>query len=183
MKTVRLAVNVEVQIRKARVRHLRLTVRHGGVSLTLPYFSNYQTGLAFLKEKRSWILKKRRELEQAPQPFRSRGSAQEFALNQKPALEAIRECLRKYEAHYGVKAKKITIRNQKTRWGSCSRAGTLSFNYRLILLPERLREYVIAHEVCHLRAFNHSKDFWQLVAETLPEYRALRRELRQFGSK
>lgn len=75
--------------------------------------------------------------------------------------------------------KKIFIRNQKTRWGSCSSSGNLNFNYKLAFLPERLRDYVIIHELCHLKEMNHSKRYWDLVEKVLPNYREPEGELRK----
>ena len=64
----------------------------------------------------------------------------------------------------------ITVRDQKSRWGSCSSRGTLSFNYRLIFAPSVILDYVVVHELCHLTHMNHSKDFWDMVASVMPEY-------------
>ncbi|MBN8866615.1 MAG: M48 family metallopeptidase [Solirubrobacterales bacterium] len=72
----------------------------------------------------------------------------------------------------GLRAKKVTVRNQRTRWGSCSTSGTLSFNWRLVLgRPEALR-YVVVHELIHIRHHNHSRAFWNDLAAAFPEYRA-----------
>ncbi len=79
---------------------------------------------------------------------------------------------------YGVEYSTISIRAQKTRWGSCSRRGALSFNYKIAALPSELADYIVVHEVCHLLAFDHSQKFWDLVARTVPEHRALRKRLR-----
>lgn len=73
---------------------------------------------------------------------------------------------------------RITIRNQKTRWGSCNSRRNLSFNMRLMTYPPEIIEYVIVHELCHLKEMNHSKKFWLLVEEILPEYKLLRKQLK-----
>ena len=83
-----------------------------------------------------------------------------------------------FSAIYQVSVGRISIRNQKTRWGSCSKKGNLNFNYKIALIPERLANYIIVHELCHLKEFNHSSRFWNLVAETFPDYLELREELR-----
>jgi predicted metal-dependent hydrolase len=76
----------------------------------------------------------------------------------------------------------LAIRNQRTRWGSCSATGAMSFNWRLMLAPEPVLDYVVWHEACHLVVMDHSKRFWSLVERYLPGYREPRRWLRQNGS-
>ena len=86
-----------------------------------------------------------------------------------------------YHTITGGEYTSITIRDQKTRWGSCSSTGTLSFNYRLIFAPPRILDYVVVHELCHLTHMNHSKDFWNMVASVMPEYKVHRKWLREHG--
>ncbi|MDE7353337.1 MAG: M48 family metallopeptidase [Acetatifactor sp.] len=77
----------------------------------------------------------------------------------------------------------VTVRDQKTRWGSCSSRGTLSFNYRLIFAPPGILDYVVVHELCHLTHMNHSKDFWDMVARVMPDYRVRKQWLRDHGQE
>ncbi len=77
----------------------------------------------------------------------------------------------------------ITVRDQKTRWGSCSSRGTLSFNYRLIFAPPVILDYVVVHELCHLTHMDHSKNFWNMVASVMPEYKECRKWLREHGQE
>lgn len=75
----------------------------------------------------------------------------------------------------------ITVRDQKSRWGSCSSRGTLSFNYRLIFAPPAVLDYVVVHELCHLTHMNHSKDFWNMVASVMPDYKIHKNWLQNHG--
>jgi len=75
-------------------------------------------------------------------------------------------------AQHQFSVQRVTVRNQKSRWGSCSRRGTLSLNWRLIQTPVHVRDYIILHELAHLRQMNHSRRFWQEVEQLCPEYRA-----------
>jgi predicted metal-dependent hydrolase len=77
---------------------------------------------------------------------------------------------------------KLTIRNQRTRWGSCSSTGAMSFNWRLLLAPEAVLDYVVWHEACHLRVMDHSSTFWSLVGRHCPDYKVHRRWLRRHGT-
>ena len=76
---------------------------------------------------------------------------------------------------------RIAIRDQKSRWGSCSRKGNLNFNWKLIMAPPPALDYVVIHELCHLHEFNHSPRFWQLVAAQMPEYESWKKWLKQHG--
>ncbi|HEX2868348.1 MAG TPA: SprT family zinc-dependent metalloprotease [Ignavibacteriales bacterium] len=80
---------------------------------------------------------------------------------------------------YGFYVNRISIRAQKTRWGSCSRGNNLSFNFRLMAYNTDIIDYVIVHELCHTKEMNHSKRFWDLVEKIVPEYKALRKELKK----
>lgn len=79
---------------------------------------------------------------------------------------------------YGFRVNKVAIRNQKTRWGSCTSKGNLSFNMQLMSFPTDIIDYVIIHELCHLKYMNHSKDFWELVASFIPDYKVKRKILK-----
>ena len=89
--------------------------------------------------------------------------------------------LEQFNTVYNFKIGRVSIRNQRSRWGSCSRLGNLNFSYKIVLLPEELADYLIVHELCHLGEFNHSPRFWALVARTIPDYKARRRALKEFG--
>ena len=82
----------------------------------------------------------------------------------------------------GVTYGRISIREQKTRWGSCSSAGNLNFNWRLIFAPESVLDYVVVHELAHRKEMNHSRTFYDIVESILPDYRISRRWLRDHGS-
>ena len=86
-----------------------------------------------------------------------------------------------WNAQTGFKYGRIAIRDQKSRWGSCSRQGNLNFNWRLLLAPLDVLDYIVIHELAHLREGNHSARFWALVAERCPEYRVQRDWLRRHG--
>lgn len=86
--------------------------------------------------------------------------------------------LEHYNAHYNFTYHKVFIKNQKTRWGSCSSNGNLNFNYRITELTPELADYLVVHELCHLKEFNHGQAFWDLVAEQIPDYLELSKRLR-----
>ena len=88
-------------------------------------------------------------------------------------------------AHYadllGVEVRQVLIRDQQRRWGSCNSQGVLRFNYRIIIAPPRVTDYVVAHEVCHLLEMNHSAAYWANLERVMPDYRARRHELKRIG--
>lgn len=102
----------------------------------------------------------------------------DYLLHRNEARSLISERVSHYSAMLGVSGNRIAIKNHQRRWGSCSSLGNLNFNYRLLFLPECLRDYVIVHELCHLKEFNHSERFWREVERVLPHYRELVAALR-----
>ena len=101
--------------------------------------------------------------------------------------EEAREKIEKRVAYYhpltGGNYISITIRDQKSRWGSCSSRGTLSFNYRLLFAPPAVLDYVVVHELCHLTHMDHSKNFWDKVASVMPDYKTHRQWLKDHGQE
>ena len=103
----------------------------------------------------------------------------DFLENKNRALALAEERIQYFNKVYqfNLESIRIKIKNQKTRWGSYSKKGTINFNYRIARLPKRLLDCVIVHELCHLGEFNHSRKFWNLVAKTLPNYAEIKKEL------
>lgn len=99
------------------------------------------------------------------------------------ALVDIPQRVRKYAPIVGVDYGRITIRMQKSRWGSCSSKGNLNFNCLLMAMPEEIRDYVVVHELCHRKQMNHSDKFWAEVEAVLPDYKEKRKWLRDNGEK
>jgi len=101
----------------------------------------------------------------------------------KQARNDLTHCVDVHARHLGLTPKRITIRDQTTRWGSCSSAGVLSFSWRLILAPSYVLDYVAAHEVAHLAEMNHGPRFWKLVGMRLPDYSCAQKWLKLNGAK
>ncbi|MBL8030191.1 MAG: M48 family metallopeptidase [Candidatus Doudnabacteria bacterium] len=148
-----------------------------GLVVTLPYFAQESVFENFLRLKASWVLKKLKYFEKVKLAPSLRVTAGEFLLKKETAKKYAEEKVRKWNAFYGFGYNRISIKNQKTRWGSCSRKGNLSFHYKILDLPEELADYLVVHELCHLKELNHGSNFWQLVFKTQPNYKKLRKSL------
>lgn len=171
---------IEYEIRRSRrAKRLRLTVySHNRIAVTLPLWSISSLAEKLLSEKASWLIKKLNYFKNRPEPILPKHNKAEYKENKSVALKFVKERLEYINTFYKHKYKNITIRNQKTRWGSCSRKGNLNFNYKVLFLPEKIADYIVAHELCHLKELNHSEKFWRLVALTIPDYLARRKELK-----
>jgi predicted metal-dependent hydrolase len=162
-----------------RSRHIRITINGGGkVRVTLPYQLRTESADDFIKNKATWILSKIDYFNLHPSPILFKITKKEYTEHKEKAKVLVKEMLEKFNNVYNFNFGNVTIKNQKTLWGSCSRKGNLNFNYKIALIPERCAEYIIVHELCHLKEFNHSAQFWDLVAKTIPEYKQLRKQLR-----
>ena len=131
-----------------------------------------------LTEKRPWIEEQRRRQVSRLGLERLQVSQSEARIGARELVSALAE---DEAERVGVTYRRIRIGDQRTLWGSCSPRGTLSFNWRLVLAPPEVLDYVVVHELCHLRVPNHSKRFWTLVERHRPHWRDQRRWLREYG--
>lgn len=99
------------------------------------------------------------------------------------AKELFTERLELFSNEIGVKFNTVRLKNQRTRWGSCSQKGNLNFNWNLVMAPRFIVDYVVVHELCHLKQMNHSPEFWLLVGSQISDYKIMRRWLKQNGNK
>lgn len=158
----------------------------GQITLRVPSHMTQKEISHLLIEKRIWIITKYLEVVKQKQnrPVSDLTDTQRKALEQR-YIVAAREYFPKRAAYFqqftGGSYNRITIRDQKTRWGSCSAKGTLSFNWRLMLAPPSIPDYVIVHELCHLTYMNHSTAFWKKVESVYPDYRIARKWLKDHG--
>lgn len=143
---------------------------------------------AFVKEKEKWIekhiriIQERQEMRAKEAPV-ERLSLQELQELADKALQVLPPKVQFYAGQIGVDYGRITIRNQKTRWGSCSGKGNLNFNCLLMLTPEPVQDYVVIHELCHRKEMNHSQKFWAEVAKVMPDYKEKRKWLKEHGEE
>ncbi|MDI3496061.1 MAG: hypothetical protein PWQ35_82 [Patescibacteria group bacterium] len=180
IKSLSIADNTWLVTFKNIKRSLKLSLlvyKDGRIVVTKPYFVSVKKAEEFIKLKEDW-LKKQIEILQIT-PALNRGEKkqiqeQHYKRYKKQATFIIKNKVEEINQFYGFKYKNISIRNQKTRWGSCSYSGNLNFNYRLAFLEEGALTYVVTHELCHLQEFNHSFSFWQLVRMVVPDYKKWR---------
>ncbi len=169
---------MEVELRvSARARRLRVEVPFGGPPLVVvPRGMSRARVDAFLAEKRGWI-----ERQLARQVPRLALPAMTEAEGRRRARSLVTAAAEREAPRLDVEWRRIRIGDQRSRWGSCSSRGTLSFNWRLALTPAAVLDYVVVHELCHLREPNHSPRFWRLVEAARPGWREQRAWLREHG--
>lgn len=164
----------------SRARRISVTVRRdGSVWVTKPRRVSQHDVEQFVQKSVAWIAKAKKRFEGIPKTSRVGMSKKQYKLYKQAALDLVERRIRELNVHYRFRFAKLFIRDQKSRWGSCSKSGNLSFNYRIVFLPAHLADYIIVHELCHLREMNHSKRFWGLVEKAIPEHTAHKRELRK----
>ena len=132
-----------------------------------------------VRSKKEWILEASKKISSLKREnIATQYPYQQYRMR---ARKFIMQKVRVWNEIYQHKYERITIRNQSSRWGSCSSKGTLSFSYKLLFLPEELADYIVVHELCHLKEMNHSRKFWLLVAATMPQYKKMRIQLHRFS--
>ena len=164
--------------RSRRARRVIISVSPtAGVRVSVPRRTSFQKALEFVETKKRWIKKHLALIAQNEQRKQSLGQTLQI-INKTEAGKKITDRLYQLAEIHGFTCNKITIRQQKTRWGSCSPNNTISLNIKLVLLPEVLSDYVILHELVHTRIHNHSRRFWAELDKYVQNSKAVAKQLR-----
>jgi predicted metal-dependent hydrolase len=163
-------------VRHPRARRYVLRVEGDGrLRVTIPRGGSRREAETFVERNVGWIVRQRARLPVARRPVDDHQALRAQACRELPRR------LLDLAARYGLRVARVSIRNQRSRWGSCGRDGHICLNWRLILMPASVRDYVLVHELMHLRRMDHSPAYWRLVGEAFPEYRCARDWLRRHG--
>ena len=181
-------LHIDYAIIKSNRKSWSLSVSSDGLlTMRIPNAMSRQYAESLMVQKQDWIVKQyiKVKKQQEKRPVSNLSQTQRDAL-EKRYREAARsyfpERVQYYAGILHVTYGNITIRDQKTRWGSCSSRGNLNFNWRLMLAPPRVLDYVVVHELCHRKHMDHSPAFWQEVGNLLPDYKTLRKWLKDNGN-
>ena len=162
-------------VRHRRARRYVLRVETDGrLRVTIPRGGSRRKAEAFVERNIDWVARQRARTHSELRPIE----------NDEVRQQARRELptrLLELAALHGLAVTRISVRNQRSRWGSCGRDGHICLNWRLVLMPTGVRDYVLIHELMHLRRMDQSPAYWRLVAEACPDYRSARDWLRRHG--
>jgi predicted metal-dependent hydrolase len=163
-----------VRVRRARRYVMRLRP-DGALRLTIPRGGSKREALRFAERHLTWAERQRDRLTAGARPLEEERALRDGAKRElPPQLFAL-------AARFGLEVARVSIRGQHSRWGSCSPRGHITLNFRLLLMPTEVREYILIHELMHLRQANHSRRFWRLVEEACPTFRESEHWLKQNG--
>jgi predicted metal-dependent hydrolase len=167
-------------VRHPRARRYVIRVRgDGSVRVTIPRRGSLRDARAFLERQRPWV-ERQRARSSAQEPAAA-GSGLSNEAERALIARARRELpqrLAVLAAEFGLTVSRVSVRNQRWRWGSCSPGGHICLNWRLVAMPDWVRDYVLVHELMHLKRMDHSPAFWRLVAAACPAYERARAWLR-----
>ena len=185
MEVWRMGENKKYTIIKSFRKSCSITVeRDGTVTIRAPFFMSERRIREIIDERKEWIERAQKKIANRAERLNSLTpiTSDEIDSLKAGAKPIIEEKVRLFADKIGVKYGKITIRNQKTRYGSCTAKGNLNFNCLIMLMPEKIIDYVIVHELCHIKEMNHSRRFWNEVESILPDYKERRKWLKQNGN-
>lgn len=180
-------IQIPYEIERTKRKTYGIQVKPGGiVTVRIPLRGNISFARSMVEEKKEWIYKSYIKMKDQSDVKLQRNKSDFEKRLEAPYRDAAKEYIKKRVSYYAdildVTYGNISIRDQKTRWGSCSSSGNLNFNWRLILAPPKVLDYVVVHELCHRIEMNHSKKFWNLVKQVIPDYKEHRRWLKENGS-
>ena len=177
--------NAEVKIIKSKRKTISVQIKPDEVIVRAPTRMKQSEIEKFVETKRNWIEKhlksvsEKQKLLRNTQPF----TEEEIRSFVAKAKEIIPERVKFYADKIGVTYNRVSIRCQRTRWGSCSSQGNLNFNCLLVLMPDEIIDSVVVHELCHRKQMNHSAEFYAEIEKVFPDYNRCRQWLKQNGIK
>jgi predicted metal-dependent hydrolase len=154
----------------------------GRVVVAAPMRVSLRAIRSLVTKQYAWIENKLREYAKeyvSYMPHMLRRNRKEYIEYKETARTLVHARLEHFNTYYRLSYNRVSIKETRSRWGSCSKKGNLNFSYKLALIPQELADYVIVHELCHIQELNHSKNFWQLVEKTIPNYKELREKLKR----
>ena len=162
-----------------RARRVSISVRSDRVRVAVPKGVSFKQAEKFVLSKTDWIKKHLQKLEYLKNNYQTPTHAQSL-INRNTAKAALICKLETLARKHGFTYNRVFVKNQRTLWGSCSAKNNINLNYKLVVLPDALQEYVILHELVHLKIKNHSKNFWNELARYCPDYKERKRELKKY---
>ncbi len=167
--------------RSKKARRINISVKpFKGVRVAVPLRVSYRSAEQFAHSQSDWIKKHLTKMQQKEEKYK-RLTQNLSELDKETARKTLVKKIADLAREHGFTFNKVYIRNQKTRWGSCSVKNNISLNMKLVRLPERLCDYIILHELVHTRIKNHGKKFWQELDKIVDNAKALRAQLREYG--
>lgn len=167
-------------VRHAKARRYLLRVRADGtVRVTIPRRGSKREAIEFYEQHLTWVATQRARVALLRTQMPAELPVEEQRRLRRKAVQELPARLHELAARVGLTVRKVSVRDQKHRWGSCSTSGLICLNWRLVTMPDWVRDYVIYHELMHLKRMDHSPAFWALVAEVCPNFRDARRWLRK----
>lgn len=173
---------LEYELIRSKRKTLALYVRQDGrIEVRAPLRTSKAYIDGFVEKKQDWIqsIQEKLSIRQAAKNV-IQLTAKEASEVKRQAKECLQQKCQYFSQEMGLRHGTVKINSAKTRWGSCNRKGDINFTYRLLFAPEELIDYVVVHELAHIKEMNHSASFWSVVEQTMPDFRARRKKLKEF---
>ena len=173
---------IDYQLIRSKRKTIAIKItREGIVEVRAPLFSTDYQIKKFVEDHAEWINEKLAETNSDNRISSMEFTPAQIRVYKERAKGIISRRVQHYAQLMGVNYGRITIKDQKSRWGSCSEKSNLNFSWRLILMPIEVMDYVVVHELAHLKQMNHSQAFWEEVEKILPNYKEQRKWLKENG--